>query len=211
MSLTSNEYKRLPFLKCTEHFMPMGNGKISGTGYSFTHTVSDGLRAGGLWLVMQDDSGQAANNNGDIIMFAAIEDVDWLSESQIKLKLAIEHWGRVTSPVTKQQKLEGQLYPLWQNSYLPMDDILVARLIECTHQFHPNERHHPIKLEHETVFSAALLEGIPHQLNTNWVCWRWLEILPIPLDKKQRLLKSPDAQLCIRYLKKIIRQSDRFN
>ncbi|MCQ1057641.1 hypothetical protein LRP52_07085 [Photobacterium sp. ZSDE20] len=211
MSLTRNENKRLPFLKCTEHFMPMGNGNICGTGYTFTHTVSDGLRAGGLWLVMQDDSGQAATNDGDIIMFAAIEDVDWLSESQIKLKLTIEHWGRVTSPETKHQKLEGQLYPLWQNSYLPMDDILVVRLIECTHQFHPAERHYPNRLAHEPAFSVAHVAGSDHQLNTNWVCWRWLEILPITLDKKQRLLKSPDARLCIRYLKRIIRQSDRFN
>ncbi|MGF1735484.1 hypothetical protein [Photobacterium satsumensis] len=190
------EYKRLPFLKCTEHLMPMGKGNIRGTGYSFTHTVSDGLQSGGLWLVMQGDSGQTANNTGDIIMFAAIRDVDWLSETQIKLKLAIEHWGRITSPETKHHKLEGQLYPLWQDSPLPVDDLLAVRLIECTRQFHINEHQHP---------------GVHHQLNTNWVCWRWLEILPIPLNKKQRLLKFPDAQLCIKYLKKILRQSDRLN
>ena len=199
MSLISNEFKQLPFLRCTEHLMPMGKGDICGNGYSFTHTVSDGLRAGGLWLVMQDYSGQTANNSGDIIMFAAIDDVDWLSRSQIHLKLTVEHWARVTSADTKHQKLEGQLYPLWQDSPLPIDDLLVVRLIECTHQFRPCER------------SMAPASAKPPQLNTNWVCWRWLEILPIPLDKKQRLLKSPDAQLCIRYLKRIIRQSDRFN
>ena len=197
MPLISNEYKRLPYLKCREHFMPLSNGDIKGTGYHFTHTVTDGLRAGGLWLVMQDDSGQIAGNSGDIIMYAVIEDVDWLSGSQIKLKLAIQHWGKVTPAGMQQQHLEGEVYPLWQDSYLPADDILVMRLFQCTNEYPNNElgrTNAPTKVE---------------RFNTNWICWRWLEILPIPLDKKQRLLKYPTSELCIRYLKKIIHKSDR--
>lgn len=197
MPLISNEFKCLPYLKCREHFMPMSNGDIKGKGYHFTHTVTDGLRAGGLWLVMQDDSGQTAGNSGDIIMFAAIEDVDWLSGSQIKLKLAIRHWGKVTPAGMQHQQLEGQVYPLWQDSYLPSDDVLVMRLIQCTNEFHNSE------LNNATVPLSTT------HFNTNWICWRWLEILPIPLDKKQRLLKYPTSKLCLRYLKKIIRQSDR--
>ena len=196
MSLISNEFKRLPYLACRDHFMPMGNGNINGAGYHFTHTVTDGLRAGGLWLVMQDDFGQVASNRGDIVMFAAIEDVDWLSGSQIQLKLAIQQWGKVTSSSTPHQQLEGQVYPLWQESYLAVDDVLVRRLMQCTNEY-PNK-----------WFGASAPATAKH-FNTNWICWRWLEILPIPLDKKQRLLKYPTSKLCLRYLKKIIRQSDR--
>ena len=199
MPLISNEFKCLPFLECRDHFMPMGNGDIKGTGYHFTHTVTDGLRAGGLWLVMQDDSGQVASNSGDIIMFAAIEDVDWLSGSQIKLKLTIQHWGKVTASGLQRQLLEGQVYPLWQDSCLPADDILVMRLVQCTNEY-PNKG-----LGDVTTSTEAI------RFNTNWICWRWLELLPIPLDKKQRLLKYPTSKLCLRYLKKIIRQSDRIN
>ncbi|AJR06755.1 hypothetical protein C9J03_03960 [Photobacterium gaetbulicola] len=197
VSLISNEFKRLPYLKCRDHFMPMGNGNINGTGYRFTHTVTDGLRAGGLWLVMQDDSGQIAGNSGDIIMFAAIEDVDWLSGSQIKLKLAIRHWGKVTASGVQHQHLEGQVYPLWQDSVLPDDDLLVMRLLQLTSEY-PNQQ-----------LNSGALSSPTNQFNTNWICWRWLEILPIPLGTKQRLLKSPTSEPCLRYLRKIIRQSDR--
>lgn len=197
MSQINRELKHLPYLKCTEHLMPMGNADIRGAGYSFTHTITDGLRAGGLWLVMQDDAGQAADSNGDIIMFAAIEDVDWLSDSQIKLKLAVQYWGRIVASGQQSQTLKGQVYPLWHDSTLASDDILVVRLHQCTSTYY------------RTLPSAAAAP--PDRVATNWVCWRWLELLPIPLGTKQRLLKYPTSQLCLRYLKKIIRHSDRLN
>ena len=139
----------------------MSNGDIKGTGYHFTHTVTDGLRAGGLWLVMQDDAGQIAGNSGDIIMYAVIEDVDWLSGSQIKLKLAVQHWeSHSCRHATTTSR--GQVYPLWQDSYLPVDDILVMRLFQCTNEYLNNDlcRSNTPTVEH---------------LNTNWICWRWLE------------------------------------
>ncbi|MGF1688470.1 hypothetical protein L4C36_17580 [Photobacterium japonica] len=186
----------LPYLQTTEHGMPMSKLVIWGNGILFTQTITDGLRAGGLWLVMQDKCGTAAVAKGDIIMLAHIDDVDWLSACQIKLDLTIQASGVLRHDATPPlcSRLQGDITARWPDlPPLPEHDILLTRLKQGM-------------IEHHFPLPASSVDDWPR--TPNWVCWRWLEILPIPLATKQRLLKHPTPHLCMRYIKKIIRHGD---
>lgn len=183
----------LPYIQTTDHLMPMGQGQLRGSGYLFTQTIADGLRAGSLWIVMVDSFGKPANAHGDIIMLATITEVDWLSEAEIKLDIAIHQWGALAlEPHHSTTYLQGEIYPIWHDDIqLDNDDILTTRLRQWLAESGSQMQ----------VTAASLTSA-------RWVCWRWLELLPLSLTTKQRLLKHSSPQVCIRYLKKIIRRSD---
>ena len=219
--------RTLPYLLTTEHGMPMGQLEIKGSGLRFTQTIADGLRAGGLWLVMQDKCGTAAMNKGDIMMLAHIDAVDWLSERQITLSLSIQAEGMLHHDVTDActTHLQGEAIASWsqqsprtQKSHGPQklqraDTSQGAQESRVSPQ--PYVDKHDVlvtRLQQSWQAQGRLLpEG--HQdtdmaYRPDWICWRWLEILPISLATKQRLLKHPSPRICMRYIKKIIRHSD---
>ena len=188
-----------PYLKSTDHLLPSGKRKIWGCGLLFTNTIRDALKEGGLWLVMQDSEGQSAMAEGDIVIRAIIGAVDWLSASQICVELNIVGWGNIapSEKGTTNDRLSARLRPLWTDRQkIPAGDILIVRLkqwqLEYGHQ-------QPWLFDHQANLSDPC-----------WLCCRWLELLPLPLKTKLRLLSHPTPQACLRYLKKIIRQSDRY-
>ncbi|PSW11353.1 hypothetical protein C9I98_24195 [Photobacterium sanctipauli] len=190
----------LPFIQTADHYMPHGRWYIRGSGILFTRVVTDSLRAGGFWLIMQDSQGKTANHNGDIMTLASIRHVDWLSESQIKIEVTIEGWAKITAPnLCTGWVIEGRCYPLWpDDTLLADDDLLVTRLQQWFSD------------SHCANIGIDTLTTLPHPIprSASWVCWRWLEILPVSLTIKQRLLKHPTPNACMRYIKKIILHSD---
>lgn len=201
-SLVTSE--TFPFLISTEHLLPTGKCQICGTGSLFIDTLLEAMHSGGLWLVMQDHTGKTAINSGDRVSFAVITDINWLgqsigrhfSDSEIQVELNVSGWGNV---IVKQPRyppsLTARHQPLWAVKHkLTADDLLLSQLttlaIECNYL--------------KSQWHKKMLPDT----DPGWVCMRWLELLPLPLDTKQRLLKMPKPDLCLRYLKKIIRCSD---
>ncbi len=208
MQLSLVPSETFPFLISTEHLLPTGKWQISGTGPLFIDTVCEAMHSGGLWLVMQDHKGKTAIRSGDRVSFAVITNIDWLgqsigrhfSDSQIQVELDVHGWGNV---IIKKQpryppRLAAQRRPLWAaDKKLSPDDLLLSRLTELTIECNKIESLLP---------NIMLADTDP-----GWICLRWLELLPLPLDTKQRLLKMPDPELCLRYLKKIIQHSDLYS
>lgn len=193
--------KQLPFLTSTDHWMPMTRHCLTGSGWLFTQTIRAGQQDGGIWLVMQDSRGYPAMADGDVMTLAVIESVDWLSQQQIQVHIATLSFGRImrsSDAPAQPTRLTGQLYGGWSPSSVSLaaDDVLITRL----HQW-------------QAEFGLVWPEWVTNQtpLCANWVCLRWLELLPLSLKTKQRLLKQPSARNCLRYLKKVIRQSDRYH
>lgn len=187
----------LPYLKTTDHLLPSTQRRIHGSGLMFTNIIREATRSGGVWLVMQDSDGQSAMSEGDIVSQAKIQSVDWLSCSQICVDLHITGWGMVetSNQTIKPGQLNARLRPLWATKQqCPADDILVIRLKQWQREYacQPGG-------DHDDPAGA---------FDSCWLCWRWLELLPLPLVTKQRLLKQSDPRACLRYLKKMILQSD---
>ncbi|SHO59110.1 hypothetical protein [Vibrio quintilis] len=192
----------LPCLMTTDHLLPVGKRNIRGNGFIFSQTLLDAIKHHGVWLVMQDSDGQAAIAPGDIVIQAKILAVDWLSADQICAEIYTHRWGRIVS--VRQAAgfgwLCAQPAPLWKTPQrLSSDDILVTHFRQWLRE---SSRLTP---------SPWLSEQTPHITDPNQLCWYWLELLPLPLSTKQRLLRQPDSQVCLRYLKKIFRHSDRFS
>ncbi|GHA45627.1 hypothetical protein ACFFLZ_08390 [Photobacterium aphoticum] len=206
LNAMNTQPQTLPYLLTTEHGMPMSQLVIKGSGLRFTQTIADGLRAGGIWLVMQDKCGTVAMAKGDIMMLAHIDAVDWLSDRQIVLNLHIQAEGILhhDAAYASTTRLQGETIALWSQATLgspasPLPaldthDVLVTRLLQSW-----QAQGRSLPDDHQ---------AFPMTYPPHWICWRWLEILPISLATKQRLLKHPTPLLCMRYIKKIIRHSD---
>ncbi|MGY5450210.1 hypothetical protein ACVFI8_04620 [Agarivorans sp. MS3-6] len=193
-----------PLIIRREHFMPERNAQISGEGMAFIASLRAAEKAGGMWLAFQDSKGRCAVKPQDIISFAQIKHIDWLSQARITVDFTVLSWGVVTSKA-----------PTFCSTWM-------TQTIEAT----PCELW-PMMLQHKNVqdlqqtlqkinvtYPELKVTNLNQELENNQVkslCWRWLELLPLPINTKQRLLKSPSASLCIRYLGFILRQSDRFN
>jgi hypothetical protein len=188
----------MPYLTLTELPLPDRLWRVWGSGPLFVERMRLAQHAGRVALVMQGSQGELAMTPGDVVALASVRSIDWLSEPQIRIELDVNDWGLVAAEV-------GVAYPsqlsvhkrgrwLSQKSLFD-DDPLVAKLGDLVSQ-RPDwsltpasraERHDPV-----------------------WICLRWLELLPLPLRIKQRLLQAPSSKLALRYLNKMVRQSDRF-
>ncbi|OLQ75739.1 hypothetical protein BIT28_13525 [Photobacterium proteolyticum] len=191
--------RTLPVLATTEHLLPQQKHQIRGRGMLFSHTILEAIRSEGMWIVMQGSDGETANKTGDIVTFATIENVDWLSEDQVIVELELSLWGRVDTEQhhRSDRLLKARFFPLWHSDIKASEsDRVVTQLQQWQAEY---ACHQP-------------LNDIGYEFNADpcWLCWRWLELLPLPVQTKQRLLKQPEPTLCLRYLKKMIRQSDRY-
>ncbi len=183
--------------------MPQRFARIKGQGMVFTTSLRAAEKAGGVWLAFQDSDGNSATNAGDLVCFAQISHIDWLSESEIEAEFKVLHWGKVRSNKPSfssawlSHTLCAEKTELWLNTYQQKNTAALQSALAN------------INLQYPELQTANLEQSMQSdQVKT--LCWRWLELLPLPICTKQRLLKSPSASLCIRYLGFILRQSDRF-
>lgn len=81
----------------------------------------------------------------------------------------------------------------WPSTLLLNDDIVLAEQLGKVYDSYPE------------------LEGskCPQQMQqAEWVCMRWLELLPICASTKQELLQQTDCTKALRFLRQLIQESD---
>lgn len=186
----------LPFLATTDHLLPGRDWQLSGHGIVFTETIRAATRAEGMWLVMQDSHGDIANQPGDRVTHAVIRQVDWLSGPQIQVELRLAQWGVIcpNSQHAGAPTLSAALRPLWrEDSPVPATHLLLQKYVQW---------------QQEYGSPHADIPPTPRDANASWLCWRWLELLPLPVATKQRLLRHPSPTTCLRYLEKIVQHGD---
>ncbi|MEE1673965.1 hypothetical protein SNR37_003392 [Agarivorans aestuarii] len=192
-----------PLMISREHFMPQRFARIKGEGMVFIASLRAAEKAGGVWLAFQDSDGNSAVQANDLVSFAQVSHIDWLSKAQIEVEFKILHWGKVTSN-------EPGFCSNWVSPTLCANKIDLWP--DCSKQKNTAALQNAlanINLQYPELQTANFEQSVQSdQVKT--LCWRWLELLPLPICTKQRLLKSPSASLCIRYLGFILRQSDRF-
>ena len=186
-----------------EHFMPQRLARIKGQGVVFIASLRAVEKAGGVWLAFQDSDGNSAVKTGDLVSFAQVNHIDWLSKSQIEAEFKVLHWGKVTSH-------KPSFCSNWVSPTLCANKIELWPTV-ATHKNTAALQHAltNINLQYPELQTTNFQQCVQSDQVKN-LCWRWLELLPLPICTKQRLLKSPSASLCIRYLGFILRQSDRF-
>lgn len=194
----------LPFLITTEHYFPGIQWQIRGDGLIFVNTIRDATKTGGLWLLMQDSDGKVAAAQDDIVSYARIVEIDWLSTDQIRVDIVVDSLGVISSTTPQHHHIKAKPLPLWRTEKIePSTNLLAAKLKTLLLEHH-----------HESNYKASTLASPPNAFEADfddpcWLCWRWLELLPLPLKTKQKLLRHSSPDVCLRYLKKIINQSDR--
>ncbi len=170
----------------------------------FTNSLRAAEKAGGMWLAHQDCGGDSAVQQGDLVCFAKIIQIDWLSQSQIVADCEIHHWAIIAEPNFSSPaqwpcpSLYAKAIQIWQRPSSPCQAESLQHALSMINQQHPELR-------------VEALGGVQQADAISQLCWRWLELLPLPLKTKQRLLHAPSAELCARYLAFILRQNDRFN
>ncbi len=63
-----------------------------------------------------------------------------------------------------------------------------------------------IAMDHHPIFSQL---NQPHQLNDLvWVCLRWLEILPLPIEQKQQIFTHLEPETVLQLVGEVIKSKD---
>ena len=183
--------------------MPQRLAQLRGQGLMFTERLRAAEKAGGLWLAHQDSGGDSAIQPGDLVCFAKITQIDWLSQLQIVADCEIHHWAVVVTATPSSAKqwpcasLTAKPIELWPQHSGAQHQQRLQQALDLVLQQHPE-------------LMVNELTTSPTATKLNQLCWRWLELLPLPLRTKQRLLQAPSVELCLRYLTFILRRNDRF-
>lgn len=188
----------MPYLAMTELPLPERPWRLWDSGPLFVERMRLAQHAGVIALVMQGSQGELAMAPGDVVGIAKVSAIDWLTEPQIRIELDVMGWGVVFSDaaIAYPSQINVQRREPWpQLPMLNQQNLLVERLADLVRQ------------RPDWCLSATSVE---QRLDPAWVCLRWLELLPLSVRIKQRLLQAPSPKLALRYLKKIVRNSDRF-
>ena len=176
----------IPCIATTEHVLPMRRVIISGDGLLFTEMARLAHKTSQIALIMMDSNGDYPETSQQLVTIANVESIDWLSEQQIKITMVCSEMGTLHS--YKSIGLSDVAkHPMWPSVNSPEQAATLATPLELT---------------------EAVNIDVEQAANLNWLCYRWLEILPLQVSVKQRLLKAQDCRLCQRYLEKIIEKSD---
>lgn len=188
----------LPFIYNTEHLLPGRECRWLVPGQGREALIRRAQLSGLVALVMQESNGQAFDQPGDSVTIAKVLQVNWLHHKGIELHLSLERCARVlqqtSSPSGSVLQLQEQ--PTWPNAEI---DSAVLRFIR--------ESYLALRYAHPERASAP--PTTQHNDYAAWLCYRWLELLPLPVANKQALLKESHLEPGMRYIKNILQQGDR--
>ncbi|WP_095499086.1 hypothetical protein [Paraferrimonas haliotis] len=190
-----NRYS-LPFHQTTEHMLPGSIARISGKGLLFSSWARSVQLSQRLWIVMRDCESPQRQVAGDRVALAKVISIDWLSQDSITLTLDVYGWGEALHNVDgASQTLLAEQQALWCDQEPCNDCLFISAFLRQW-------------LEQELCKRLGTKLDYRDWRNPNWVCLRWLELLPLSVETKQNLLKVGDCEIAVRYLTILLEQID---
>ncbi|RUO65385.1 hypothetical protein SAMN06297229_1214 [Pseudidiomarina planktonica] len=187
--------KRIPLFPLTSHVLPGGQIRLRIFEPRYLRMVKDAMRHGSeIGMCMLDAFGNKENNSHILPLgtLAKIVDFECLPDGLLGITVVGQSLFCIRSIDTEKDGLrvaEVEARQNWPQEQLCNEDSLLRHRMEEIYQQHPELK--DLCPEHSTD-------------RTDWLCLRWLEILPLDPSMKQELLDSKDCHKARDYIRNLI-------
>ncbi|MDX1705548.1 LON peptidase substrate-binding domain-containing protein [Pseudidiomarina sp.] len=196
----SAEPVKVPLFPLAGHILPGGKMRLRIFEPRYVRMVREACGqspTAPIGICMLNEEGNSADNT-HIHKFGTlcrIIDFDALPDSMLGITIAGEQLFAIDAIETAADGLRSgtvQLVEHWPATELAPDDSVLAEHLKAVYSSYPELEVCP----DEECLSRA-----------DWICQRWLELLPVSADIKQELLAQSDCQEALNYLHELVAQS----
>ncbi|KFZ31985.1 hypothetical protein IDSA_04725 [Pseudidiomarina salinarum] len=192
---------KVPLFPLSGHILPGGQMRLRIFEPRYLRMVREACGqspAAPIGICMVNEDGQIADNS-HIHQFGTlcrIIDFDALPDGLLGITVVGEQLFKINHIDNAIDGLRtGTAEPIdgWAATALPADDKILAEHLSAVYSSYPD----------------LGIDPLPENLaRADWICLRWLELLPVCASIKQRLVAQPDCQEALAYLRKLVAQSD---
>lgn len=189
------QYEELPLFPLTAHVLPEGRLRLRIFEPRYTRLVKRCMSAQSDFVICMFDPMQSKDSSEYILPFGtAVQIIDFemlddgflgiTVQGKDRVKIQQHHTEADGLHVGRVERLPG-----WPNESLPSDKIVLKKRLEEIFQVYPELG----SLYHDERFDEL-----------SWLCQRWLEILPLDVHAKQRLIKQDNPLEVSEYLLQLV-------
>ncbi len=196
----SAEPIKVPLFPLSGHILPGGQMRLRIFEPRYLRMVREACSqspAAPIGICMVNEEGQIADNS-HIHKFGTlcrIIDFDALPDGLLGITVAGEQLFEITQIENAPDGLRtGTVKCLsgWSETSLSASDQILAEHLSAVYANYPDLGINPTP---------------EHLARADWICQRWLELLPVSATIKQRLIAQSDCREALTYLRKLVAQS----
>lgn len=187
--------ERLSLLPLTAHLLPGGRLKLRIFEQRYMRMVKDAMRDdASIGICMLNQQGNKSDNSHiwPLGTLAKIVDFEPLPDGLLGITVAGQQRFRLKTIDTEKDQLrvgQATLLENWPDQALTREDELLRERLEEIYQTYPE---------------LCELYAQRYTDNANWLCQRWLELLPLEGATKQQLLAAESLDEVLDYLRQLI-------
>ena len=189
------QHQELPLFPLTAHVLPEGRLRLRIFEPRYTRLVKRCMAEQTDFVICMFDSGRNKDADDYILPYGtAVSIIDFEMLDDGFLGITVEGKSRVKihqHRVEKDGLNVGQIerLPAWPTATLPSDRIILKQRLEEIFQVYP---------ELADLYQQAHFDEL------NWLCQRWLEILPLDVHAKQQLISADNSHEVSEYLLQLV-------
>lgn len=196
----SHAQQQIPLFPLSAHLLPGGQMRLRIFEPRYVRMVKEVCATANsrIGMCMLNEQGDKATNEHihGIATSAEIIDFEKLPDGLLGITVAGRELIKIEAIETASDGLRtGCVEKIhhWPEQTLAEADRLLAEHLQSVYENYP---------ELAVAHTAEELQS------SNWVCLRWLELLPIDAQTKQELLKASDSNEVVQFLKELINKSE---
>lgn len=197
----SHEPMKVPLFPLSAHVLPGGRLRLRIFESRYLRMVKEACSTqptGYIGMCMFNDAGSVEQNTHihPIGTLARVIDFETLPDGLLGITVEGEQCFKLNEVTTAADGLRigtVEAQATWPTMPLSNDDTLLADQLAKVYESYPE------------------LEGskCPQQMQqADWICMRWLELLPICASTKQELLQQNDCTEALSFLRQLVQESD---
>lgn len=189
-------YQTLPLFPLTAHLLPGGRMKLKVFEPRYTRLVKECLQNDCEFVVAMFNNEHAATTSDYLLPYATtarIIDFEPRSDGLLGVTVEGKHRVRIDEHWSECDKLRFgriQYLPGWPEASMDESTTTLKNRLQEAFETYPE--------------LSELLPNL-HYEQLDWVCSRWLEILPLDVHTKQELIRSENCLSAKEYLLNLVR------
>ncbi|WP_370260205.1 LON peptidase substrate-binding domain-containing protein [Idiomarina sp.] len=190
-----DKVQRLPLFPLTAHVMPNGKLKLRIFEQRYTRLVKQCMANQSEFVVCMFDPGIDKYDSEYILPFGTavtIIDFEMLNDGFLGITVQGERRVKIKHHEFEEDGLrvgDVEVLPFWQHTPITDEVVVLKERLEEIYGVYP---------ELGDLYDEKPFEQL------DWVCQRWLEILPLDVHTKQELIKSQSSEQVADYLLNLV-------
>ncbi|RWU12400.1 peptidase S16 [Pseudidiomarina gelatinasegens] len=196
----SDAQQTIPLFPLSGHVLPGGTMRLRIFEPRYVRMVKEscnGTNCRPIGMCMLNDQGNTGNNTHIHPIGTAVTIVDFeqLPDGLLGITVSGQGLFRITDTTVEADGLRvGHFedHPVWPSQPLSYDDAFLADQLVEIYKTYP---------ELAVDYTDAQLQ------QADWVCLRWLELIPVGAQTKQELLQNPNVDGALTFLRDLVKAS----